>query len=62
MISKDENTRIGWAQADITPVKNVLLAGQFHARVSEGIMDPVTATVLAIESECRRHKRTNGYG
>ena len=41
---------IGWAQADITPDKPVFLAGQFHARVSEGIMDPVTATALAVES------------
>ena len=41
--------RIGWAQADITPDKPVLLAGQFHARISEGVMDPVTATALAIE-------------
>lgn len=41
---------VGWAQADITPDKPVLLAGQFHARVSEGVMDPVTATVLALES------------
>ncbi len=43
--------KTGWAQADITPDQKVLLAGQFHARVSEGIMDPVTATALAIEAE-----------
>lgn len=42
--------RIGWAQADITPDQPVLLAGQFHARVSEGVKDPVTATALALES------------
>ena len=42
--------RMGWAEADITPDRPVLLAGQFHARVSEGIMDPVTATALAVES------------
>jgi len=50
MDSKDKSMKIGWAQADITPDKSVLLAGQFHARVSEGIMDPVTATALALES------------
>jgi hypothetical protein len=44
------NLRIGWASTDITPDKPVILAGQFHARISEGIMDPVTATVLVIES------------
>ncbi len=43
--------RIGWAQADITPDRPVILAGQFHARVSEGIMDPVTATAMAVESD-----------
>jgi hypothetical protein len=42
---------IGWAMADITPDRPVLIAGQFYARVSEGIMDPVTATVLALESK-----------
>jgi hypothetical protein len=52
-ISETDNTGeffIGWALTDITPDKPVLLSGQFHARISEGIMDPVTATALAIES------------
>jgi len=40
---------IGWATCDLTPDEPVLLAGQFHARVSEGVMDPVTATALALE-------------
>jgi hypothetical protein len=44
------NFQIGWASVDITPVSPVLLRGQFHARVSEGVMDPITATALAIES------------
>lgn len=42
-------TTIGWAEANITPDERVLLAGQFHARVSEGVEDPVTASALAIE-------------
>ena len=42
--------KIGWTSVDITPDKPVLIAGQFHARVSEGVMDPITATVLVIES------------
>jgi hypothetical protein len=42
--------KIGWAAADITPTKPVLIAGQFHARLSEGVMDPIAATALAIES------------
>lgn len=45
-----EGLKIGWASVDLTPDQPVLLAGQFHARVSEGVMDPITATVLAIES------------
>ncbi|HOF20208.1 MAG TPA: hypothetical protein PLO24_03060 [Bacteroidales bacterium] len=44
------NFKIGWASADITPDKPVLIAGQFHARVMEGVMDPITATALALES------------
>lgn len=43
--------KIGWSEADITPAQNVLLAGQFYARISEGVDDPVTATALAIESD-----------
>ncbi len=47
------NSRLlaGWASVDITPEQPVLIAGQFHARVSEGVQNPITATVLAIESE-----------
>lgn len=41
---------IGWSSVDITPDQPVLITGQFYARVSEGVMDPVSATVLAIES------------
>lgn len=50
MKNKDTTMKIGWGQADITPDKNAILAGQFHARVSEGVMDPVTTTALAIET------------
>ncbi|MCE5345346.1 MAG: hypothetical protein LLG13_03510 [Bacteroidales bacterium] len=51
--SKEDKTGsfyIGWASVDITPDKPVLVAGQFPARVSEGVLDPITATALAIES------------
>ena len=50
MMGRDEGMKVGWGQADITPDRKVLLAGQFHARVSEGIMDPITATAFAVES------------
>ncbi len=38
---------IGWASADITPDQPVLIRGRW---VSEGAMDPLTVTALAIES------------
>ncbi len=42
--------QIGWAQADITPEKPVLVAGQFPARLSEEILDPLVAVVLVLQS------------
>ncbi len=45
-----DHLRIGWATADITPDRPVVLRGQFHARVSEGVLDRVTATALALEA------------
>ncbi len=44
------NLKIGWSTIYLTPDRTVLVSGQFHARVSEGIMDPITATALALES------------
>ena len=41
---------VGWATADITPPKPVALLGQGHLRVSKGVDDPITATVLALET------------
>lgn len=41
--------RIGWGEREITPAGPVLLRGQFHARVSEGVRDPITTTAMAIE-------------
>jgi hypothetical protein len=43
--------KIGWAEQDITPKEPVLIAGQFNFRVSEKVLDPLTATVLVLESE-----------
>jgi len=43
------NLRIGWANVDITPDRPVLVAGQFHARMMENVLDPLTATALAFE-------------
>jgi hypothetical protein len=41
---------IGWAQADITPPHPALLAGQFAARRSEGVRDPLQTDALALQS------------
>jgi hypothetical protein len=41
---------VGWATTDITPEKPVALVGQLHKRLSTGVRDPLTATVLALES------------
>ena len=48
--AKSAELRIGWATADITPHKPVLLQGQYAARVSERIKDPLMSSALAIES------------
>lgn len=42
--------RIGWASADITPDRPVFVTGQRYARISEGVMDPITVTALALEA------------
>lgn len=47
-MDNDAGLKIGWASADITPEAPVQLCGQFHVRISEGVMDPVTATVLVL--------------
>ena len=39
---------IGWASTDISTEKPVNLPGQFHMRISTGILDPITATALWI--------------
>jgi hypothetical protein len=41
---------IGWAVADITPPKPVALVGQMQKRISKFVNDPLTATVLALET------------
>ena len=42
--------RVGWATTNITPDKPVLMPGFFGKRISSGVRDPLTATVLALES------------
>jgi len=48
----DETGRIliGWASTSITPEEPVQVAGQWYERISERVMDPITATALALET------------
>lgn len=41
---------VGWSSADITPPHPVALVGQYHTRVSQGALDPLTLTALALET------------
>ena len=41
---------VGWATVDITPSERVVLDGSGYKRVTNTVEDPVTATVLALET------------
>ncbi len=45
--------RIGWATTCITPEVPVVMSGGRRARISTGIMDPITVTALVLESVTR---------
>ncbi|MHC1768852.1 MAG: hypothetical protein AB9869_31990 [Verrucomicrobiia bacterium] len=40
----------GWASIDITPKRPVNLVGQYERRISKSVLDPLTATALALET------------
>lgn len=42
--------RLGWASRDVSTDKPVGIPGQFHARVSQGVFDPITLTALVIDN------------
>ena len=42
--------RIGWASRDVSTDKPINIPGQFHMRISRGVMDPVTVTALVIDN------------
>src|SRR5690625_2603918 len=48
MADDTQRLLIGWAQADITPPHPVSVRGQFYARLSEKVNDPLTSTVLVV--------------
>ncbi len=41
---------VGGAICDITPDQPILLAGQFHSRISNGVQYPIQANIVALES------------
>ncbi|MFH1719804.1 MAG: hypothetical protein ABIF19_20825 [Planctomycetota bacterium] len=47
---------VGWAAADITPERPVALVGQLRKRISTSVLDPLTATALAIEKRTKDGK------
>ena len=42
--------KIGWSKCSTVPDKPVMLMGQMHVRISEGVADPLTVTALALDS------------
>lgn len=42
--------KIGWASRDVSTDKPVDIPGQFHIRVSQGVLDPITVNALAIDN------------
>ena len=43
--------KIGWASRDVSTDKPVCLEGQAYERISKGILDPTTVTVLTLATE-----------
>jgi len=49
--SAEHPLAVGWASADITPPKPINLQGQMKKRISNSVLDPLTATALALETK-----------
>lgn len=50
-MSTTSKLNIGWAEADITPDQPVFVSGQFPARVSEEVLDPLKAITLVLQKD-----------
>ncbi len=48
--AKPDGLHIGWASTSITPDEPVIMSGGSRARLSTGVLDPLTATALVLES------------
>jgi len=42
--------KIGWAMRDVSTTEPVNIPGQFHMRISQGIVDPVTVCALVVDN------------
>lgn len=42
--------KIGWASRDVSSSQPINMSGQFHMRISRGILDPLTVTALVLEN------------
>jgi hypothetical protein len=47
---KTQALTIGWASRDVSTSQPVGIHGQFHLRISEAVLDPITVTALAIDN------------
>lgn len=56
-LAQEHPLSVGWASIDITPEKPVALVGQLSKRISQGVLDPLTATVLALETRGENGER-----
>ncbi|MDW7659204.1 MAG: hypothetical protein SCM11_18715 [Bacillota bacterium] len=45
-----QQVKIGWASRDVSTSVPINIPGQFHMRISKGIMDPLTLTALVIDN------------
>jgi hypothetical protein len=50
---KEDSLYVGFSSVDITPKKPVVVIGQMHKRIARTTLDPLTATVLALETRGR---------
>jgi len=46
----NRNINIGWGRRSLVPDRPVAIPGQFHLRISQGTLNPVTASALAIDN------------
>jgi hypothetical protein len=42
--------KIGWASRDVSTDKPIDIPGQFHMRVSQGVLDPLTVNALVVDN------------